>query len=155
MLKRSLIHYRSTAKSVACATVFFASVITSASFSTASAAESETMTLAQRVQHLEELNKTRNQMQAEISYQLSEIQREVRTLTGQVEENTFKLKQIQDRQRDLYRDIESRLSGMASKKPAESNIPAKTTTPAVNSNNNAVTNTNDRTASKDFEAAFA
>jgi len=156
MLNRSLSNYRSTAKSVAFATVFFASTIATISYSSVSIAENEQLTLAQRVQHLEELNQTRNQVQADLSYQLSEIQREVRLLTGQVEDNTFKLKQIQDRQRDLYRDIENRLSGLTSKSVPETSTNRGQAAPQQTRNTGSSAPTEvDRTASKDFEAAFA
>ena len=153
-LNRSLFKYRSTAKSVALATVFFASTVTSLAVSNSVLAEAESLTLAERVKHLEQLNQTRNKVQADISFQLSEIQREVRQLTGQVEDNTFKLKQIQDRQRDLYRDIENRLSGLASK-PA---VTQQTTTPVTSNSSNTSSNSSasiNRSGSKEFEAAFA
>lgn len=156
MQNRSLSNYRSTAKSVASATVFFVSTIATVSFSTGTFAQSEPLTLTQRVEHLEELNQTRNKVQADISFQLTQIQREVRLLTGQVEDNTFKLKQIQDRQRDLYRDIESRLSGLASKNAQSSN---NTVTPKSQTNKatpSTAANTQvDSNANKDFEEAFA
>ena len=88
-------------------------------------AESSNLSLEQRVQHLEELNRTRNKVQADISYQLSELQREVRSLTGQVEDNNFKLKQIQDRQRDLYREIESRFSNLSTTEVRNNNVSQK------------------------------
>ena len=155
-LNRSLFKYRSTAKSVALATVFFASTVTSLAVSNSVLAEAESLTLAERVKHLEQLNQTRNKVQADISFQLSEIQREVRQLTGQVEDNTFKLKQIQDRQRDLYRDIENRLSGLASK-PAVTRQTTRPVTSSSNtsSNSNAVSSSTNRSGSKEFEAAFA
>lgn len=100
-------------KAVTFVTVFFVPVMGLSLASFGVVAESS-LSLEQRVQHLEQLNQTRNQVQADISYRLNELQREVRSLTGQVEDNNFKLKQIQDRQRDLYREIESRLSGITS-----------------------------------------
>ena len=103
MLNKSLF------RTVTFVTVFFAPFVGLSLASFSAQAESSKMSLEQRILHLEELNQTRNKVQADISYQLSELQREVRLLTGQVEDNSFKLKQIQDRQRDLYRDIESRL----------------------------------------------
>jgi tol-pal system protein YbgF len=115
-----------------------------------SAFAESSQSLEQRIQHLEELSQTRNKVQADTSYQLSELQREVRLLTGQVEDNNFKLKQIQDRQRDLYRDIESRLSGLSSQ-PAGSS--KKSSKPVVNKSTPAANN-NGKVRRK-FEAAFA
>ncbi len=157
MQNRSLSNYRSNAKSVASATVFFVSSIFAVNLPNLSAAE-QALSLEDRVKHLEELNQTRNQVQADISYQLSQIQREVRLLTGQVEDNSFKLKQIQDRQRDLYRDIENRLSGLATQSTGTGQAGAKssttTSTPKAAKNNQ--TNPEvDRSANREFEAAFA
>jgi len=141
-------------KAVTSVAVFFAPLFILSSLSFSASAETSELSLEQRIKHLEELNQTRNQVQADISYQLSELQREVRALTGQVEDNTFKLKQIQDRQRDLYRDIENRLSRLASQ-PAAGNAnnieaspkpPVKTTTISAKENSN---------AGREFEAAFA
>jgi len=147
---------KSLLKTVTFVTVFFGSVIVSSNAVSAS----ETLSLEQRIQHLEQLNETRNKVQADISYQLSELQREVRALTGQIEDNTFKLKQIQDRQRDLYRDIETRLSGIVSQTiPVDNSVkttpklPAKTT-PKV-SNTNVIDPVDSGSARREFEAAFA
>ncbi len=141
---------KSLFKSVTFVTVFFASIVGLSIASFSASAESE-LSLEQRIQHLEELNQTRNKVQADTSYQLSELQREVRLLTGQVENNSFKLKQIQDRQRDLYRDIESRLSGLSSQ-PAGSS--GKTSKPVVNKSTTPAAKNNGETRKK-FEAAFA
>jgi len=70
------------------------------------------LTLEQRIERLEQQAKTRQQLQAEMSQQLIELQKEVRELRGIAEEHEYKLQQIQERQRDLYRDIENRLSAL-------------------------------------------
>lgn len=157
--KRSLSHYRSARKAVTSVTVFFASVVSLSLTSMGVAAESSSLTLEQRIKHLEELNQTRNQVQADISYQLSELQREVRLLTGQVEDNTFKLKQIQDRQRDLYRELEDRLAAVAANPPASENGSDKGTSTAVTpveQNNTQISDSqkNNVGAGRQFEAAF-
>ena len=156
---------KSLSKTVTSVTVFFISIaaLSATSFNVfaKSATKAELKALEARIQHLEELNETRNKVQADISYQLSELQREVRALTGQVEDNTFKLKQIQERQRDLYRDIETRLSGMATQ-PAQNNSTIKPT-PKTTSGAKTTPNTNPEktniddsgNARREFEAAFA
>ncbi len=130
-------------------------------------AESASLSLEQRVQHLEELNRTRNKVQADISYQLSELQREVRSLTGQVEDNNFKLKQIQDRQRDLYREIESRFSKSSSNESSTQNA-SQNNTGSNTTNQNTVANStlnqssakingpkiDEADARREFEVAF-
>ena len=77
--------------------------------------------LEQRIVQLEQQNLTSNQLQSEMSMQLIELQKEVKDLRGIIEEHDYKLNQIQDRQRDLYRDIENRLSGLSNNsRPASS-----------------------------------
>ncbi len=66
----------------------------------------------ERLLRLEQMAETRGQQQADMMFQLNTIQQELQKLRGQVEEHEYKLKQLQDRQRDLYRDIERRLSQM-------------------------------------------
>jgi len=147
---------KSLTKSVTYVTVFF---VSAASFSFVAfdvSAETEKLSLAQRVKHLEELNQTRNQVQADISYQLSELQREVRSLTGQVEENTFKLQQIQDRQRELYRDIERRLANQPSAEVVAGEKPKVTNSSETRVQTSNPANTTDHgNAGREFEAAFA
>lgn len=148
---------KSLSKAVTYVIAFFVSSFVFSTISFAALAESSQQSLEQRIQHLEELNQTRNKVQADISYQLIEMQRELRALTGQVEDNTFKLKQIQDRQRDLYRDIESRLSGMASQSTSGKTVPQKRSKPVKTtaSKNSNVANTTNGNARREFDSAFA
>ncbi len=141
---------KSLFRAVTFVTVFFAPVVGLSVASLSAQAESK-QSLEQRIQHLEELNQTRNKLQAEISYQLSELQREVRLLTGQVEDNNFKLKQIQDRQRDLYRDIENRLSGLSGQAAGSTTNKRQRPKPAANKTPTADSGESRRK----FEAAFA
>ncbi len=145
-------HNKSLFRTVTFVTVFFASIVGFFAASFSVQAESN-QSLEQRIQHLEELNQTRNKLQAEISYQLSELQQEVRSLTGQVEDNSFKLKQIQDRQRDLYRDIESRLSGLSGQNAGTGSNKNQTTKPVAN--RVPQTTAKNGEARRKFEAAFA
>jgi tol-pal system protein YbgF len=85
------------------------------------------LTLEQRVQQLEQQNQTQSQLQSTMSMQLIELQKEVKELRGIIEEHDYKLKQIQDRQRDLYRDIENRLSAI----PQGTSPAIQSSTPAV------------------------
>jgi len=112
------------------------------------------VSLADRVKHLEELNQTRNQVQADISFQISQLQREVRSLTGQVEENSFKLQQIQERQRELYRDIENRLSSQpvtnSVEKSEQGGVASNPDTPPATTES-----IEHGDAGREFEAAFS
>ncbi|MCO7224775.1 tol-pal system protein YbgF [Pleionea sp. CnH1-48] len=67
-----------------------------------------------RVRRLEQMAESRGQLQADLVFQLNSLQQEVQQLRGMIEEHDFKLKQLQERQRDLYRDIERRLSKISS-----------------------------------------
>ena len=159
LLSGSGIIKKVTAKAVIYVTAFFIPAFVLSSLSFTAIAASEDFSLEQRIRHLEELAQTRNKVQADLTYQLTELQREIRSLTGQVEDNNFKLKQIQDRQRDLYRDIENRLSGLngaGSNSPATINNPtgSNASKPSVT---RPVATTNDASGEvrREFEAAFA
>ena len=146
-------------KAVIFVTAFFIPAFVLSSLSFTATAASENMSLEQRIRHLEELNQTRNKVQADLTYQLSELQREIRSLTGQVEDNNFKLKQIQERQRDLYRDIENRLSGLTGSGSDSANITNRAAAVSTRKPNTSkpVAATNDPSGElrREFEAAFA
>ena len=143
---------KSLIKSVTFVTVFFAILV---SISENVVANEKKLSLAERVKHLEELNQTRNQVQADISYRISELQTEVRALTGQVEENTFKLQQIQERQREIYQEIDRRLATQ----PTTDDLVPSSSGEVNNSQTASATSSADsydqRNAAKEFEAAFA
>jgi len=125
-----------------------AAALAAAFLSFSVSAESE-LSLEQRVAHLEQLNQTRNKVQADFAMQLSQLKQEVRQLRGQLEEHAFKLSQIQERQRDLYRELDRRLS----QTPAVVNNPVTTA-----SNTDAKATKPQATLSdarSEFEAAFA
>ncbi len=158
-------------KAVTFVTAFFIPLVLSAlSFGVSAATSKQSLEL--RIQHLEELNQTRNKVQADFSFQLSQLQAEIRMLTGLVEENQFKLKQIQDRQRDLYRDIENRFSGLSrssgninnrnsnrsSSKKKQSTVITKKPTAGIKTSNIQKNNQNSSASSgarREFDAAFS
>lgn len=80
-----------------------------------------------RIQSLEQQVEVRNRVIADMQIQITTLQEELRMLRGQVEEQEFKLSQILDRQRDLYRDIDSRLSAL--NQASTPSLPAANTTP--------------------------
>lgn len=156
---------KATAKAVTFVTAFFVPAIALMAFSFSALAQ-QGVSLEQRIKHLEELSQTRNKVQADLSYQLSELQREIRSLTGQIEDNSFKLKQIQERQRDLYRDIENRLSNIGSSNLASGAAVSARAAPRGGRANlsKGVTNTNIKPTlsagvtgevRREFESAFA
>ncbi|MCW8879613.1 MAG: tol-pal system protein YbgF [Kangiellaceae bacterium] len=103
-----------------------AALVATTSFSSFVLAQSN-LTLEQRIEQLEQQNQTRSQLQSQMSMQIIELQKEVKELRGIIEEHDYKLQQIQDRQRDLYRDIENRLSALP-KGGAVSSTPSSSTT---------------------------
>lgn len=110
------------------------------------------LTLEQRILQLEQQVQTRNQLQSDMSIQLITLQQEVKELRGIIEEHDYKLMQVQDRQRDLYRDIDNRLSNLPRKsvqdnraQPVVGTIVKPTVQPA---------NTSSYDDRAEFEAAF-
>lgn len=76
-------------------------------------AESEQRQLQQASAAQEQQAQLRNQVIADLQIQLTALQEEVRLLNGKVEEQDYKIAQLLERQRELYRDIDRRLSGGA------------------------------------------
>ena len=104
----------------------------------------------QRLERLEQMADSRGQLQADIMFQLNSLQQELQKLRGQVEEHEYQLKQLQDRQRDLYRDIERRLSQLQGGQSAQSNERPATTTPSSSSSGSSVSSS----ASEDVHSAY-
>ncbi len=119
------------------------------------------VSVEQRLQYLEQQVETRGKLQADMNMQLVALQREVKELRGLVEEHQFKLQQIQERQRDLYRDIENRLSSISTAPQSVQSRPTSQNSSQNNSTSRPVTNTQptqQQVVSGDeraeFEAAF-
>lgn len=121
-----------------------------------SATAQSNLSLEQRILQLEQQNQTKNQLQSQMSMQLIELQNEVKELRGIVEEHQFKLQQIQERQRDLYRDIENRLSSLPRHTAPVSQTVQNTKTPVVKSTTQSATprNTASSGEREEFEAVF-
>ncbi len=67
------------------------------------------LSLEERVARLENMTQQRNQVMVNLQYKLAEIQEELGGLRGTQEEHSFSLEQLTDRQRDIYRDVDTRL----------------------------------------------
>ncbi|RUO29948.1 tol-pal system protein YbgF [Aliidiomarina sedimenti] len=63
-----------------------------------------------RVDRMERMLEARGEQQARMGQQLSNLQREVSELRGITEEHSHQLEQVLERQRDLYQEIERRVS---------------------------------------------
>lgn len=75
--------------------------------------------LETRLATLERMLDARNQMQFDIQQQLSQLQREMNTLTGTIEKQNHKIEQIQTRQRELYQEIDSKLTQPVAVEPEQ------------------------------------
>jgi len=153
MQNRSFASNGSRKKAMASVIAFF--VLLSAMANSAYAESNQA--LEQRILQLEQLNQNQSKTIAELTLQVNDLQREIRNLNGQVEDNSYQLKQIQDRQRELYRDIEQRLAGLKSTTADKANQPTNDAA-SVSSQKpvgKSPSGTNEVSARKDFEAAFA
>ena len=116
-------------------------------------AEESQSTLQQRVTLLEQQAQTKNLLQSEMSIQLVELQKEVKELRGIIEEHDYKLQQIQERQREIYRDIENNRTNQPANVQSTSS-----TTQSITSKPKVVQPNRQETASGDgrgeFEASF-
>jgi tol-pal system protein YbgF len=75
------------------------------------------------------------QMMANLVIQVQELQDEVRTLRGQLEEQTRELENLKRRQRDQYLDLDQRISDMRNAQPVVggASVAAATTSPSQQS----------------------
>ncbi len=91
-------------------------------------AENAKLTVEQRLERLERL--TRNQNMADMVYQLQQLQQEVQRLNGELELQKHAMDAMNKRQRDLYLDIDQRLSRLQpGAAPAPLSAPAPMTAP--------------------------
>jgi len=91
------------AKSFFLALTFISSVLSGAEVT-------RSLSLEDKVRILEQQLSSSNRMRAESQYELTNLKNEIRELRGIVEEQGYQLQQIVNRQRELYRDIDNRLT---------------------------------------------
>lgn len=86
-----------------------------------------------RVTSLERITNAQGQLLTQLQQQLSDNQRDIDTLRGQIQENQYQLNQIVERQKQIYQQIDSLSSGNAvqGNTPAASAQPADSTAPAA------------------------
>lgn len=90
--------------------------------------------LESRIATLERMVEARSGAQHNIQRQLDLMQQEVNQLRGSVEEHSYKLEQILQRQRELYVEIDNRMQSLSSQPGEASTLAAATDTdetPAV------------------------
>lgn len=68
------------------------------------------LSLEERVERLETQMQSRNSILADLQFKLSDLQEQVRNLLGTQEENNYRLTQLTERQREIYKDVDSRLT---------------------------------------------
>lgn len=74
----------------------------------------------QRIEALERMFATRTESQHRLQQQLDTMQTEVNELRGSIELHNYQLERILDRQRELYAEIDKRMSSIATVAPSAS-----------------------------------
>jgi tol-pal system protein YbgF len=64
----------------------------------------------QRLDKIEHILENMRESQAQLSYTIESMRSEIQSMRGEVEEHSFQLERLSERQRDMYRDIDSRLN---------------------------------------------
>ncbi|GGF06053.1 MULTISPECIES: tol-pal system protein YbgF [Pseudoalteromonas] len=93
-----------------------------------SEAASSQSSIEKRLVALENMMKSRNLLQAELQQQLNILQDEVSQVRGITEEQSYKLEKVLQRQRELYQEIENRVSQAYSQPAATQTQPTNTYT---------------------------
>ncbi|WP_158780503.1 cell division protein CpoB [Pantoea sp. BAV 3049] len=71
-----------------------------------------------RVTTLERISNAQGQLLQQLQQQLSDTQRDIDSLRGQIQENQYQLNQVTERQKGLYQQIDSLSSGSNASAPA-------------------------------------
>lgn len=112
-----------------------------------------------RVTTLERISNAQAQLMQQLQQQMSDNQRDIDALRGQIQQNTYQLNQVVERQKQLYQQIDSLSSASTSggQQAAGSNAAADTGAPATAgaaaSTDSAPAQTGD--ANSDYNAAVA
>lgn len=109
-----------------------------------------------RVTTLERISNAQAQLMQQLQQQMSDNQRDIDALRGQIQQNTYQLNQVVERQKQLYQQIDSLSSGggqQAAGSDAAADTGAAATTGAAASTQSAPAQTGD--ANSDYNAAVA
>ncbi len=93
-------------------------VVSGAAFSAAPVNASSSSEMAEQLNQLKRLMQARGAAQINLQQQLVELQDELSQLKGESENHAHKLDQIVERQRELYIEIERRLTNIQAPQPA-------------------------------------
>ncbi|MBI6549892.1 cell division protein CpoB [Xenorhabdus lircayensis] len=80
----------------------------------------------ERISQLERISDAHSQLLTQLQQQLSDSQRDIDTLRGQIQENQYQLNQIIERQKDLYLQLD-KMTNPSSAESSESNNAAPST----------------------------
>jgi tol-pal system protein YbgF len=83
-----------------------------AAVSSSAIAQSGRLSLAERVQRLEQQEQGGGQSTVELLNRITELQTEIQSLRGTVEQQTFKIEELEKRNRDQYLDLDARITRM-------------------------------------------
>ncbi len=110
-----------------------------------------------RVTTLERISNAQAQLMQQLQQQMSDNQRDIDALRGQIQQNTYQLNQVVERQKQLYQQIDSLSSASGGQQAAGSNAAADTgaaaTAGGAASTDSAPAQTGD--ANSDYNAAVA
>ncbi|KYN64720.1 tol-pal system protein [Pantoea agglomerans] len=110
-----------------------------------------------RVTTLERISNAQAQLMQQLQQQMSDNQRDIDALRGQIQQNTYQLNQVVERQKQLYQQIDSLSSTSGGQQAAGSSAAADTgaaaTAGAAASTDSAPAQTGD--ANSDYNAAVA
>lgn len=98
--------------------------ISNDSSKTAVTASSVPMSISDKVANLERKLNSRNRAQVNVQRQLDELQNEVNELRGITELHSHQLSQVIDRQRELYQELERRVTQALATSSAPAVVPA-------------------------------
>lgn len=111
---------------------------------------SSSQTVTEQLTNLERKLDARNRAQVNVQRQLDELQNEVNELRGVTELHTHQLSQILNRQRELYQELDRRVSQAL--KP-ENNVPAAIVAPSTPTTGSAVNYSNNLTENQAYDHA--
>jgi tol-pal system protein YbgF len=83
-----------------------------AAASSSAFAQGGRLSLAERVERLERQEQQGGQSGTDLVNQLTELRSEIQSLRGMVEQQTFKIEELEKRNRDQYLDLDARIKGM-------------------------------------------
>jgi tol-pal system protein YbgF len=107
-------------------------------------------TIAEQLTNLERKLDARNRAQVNVQRQLDELQNEVNELRGVTELHTHQLSQVLNRQRELYQELDRRVTEAL--KP-ENNVPAAITAPATSTSDASINYSTNLTENQAYDRA--